>query len=135
MRTSRAAVTLAAGPKSLHEGAGTDGGFKAEIFSYARAAGLFAGVSVQEPSLQPDRDAIRAVYGLARTRARYCSAESSPRRRPRVTSWPRCKEPPRPGVPSRRLGPPAQRLVGSGASGSGFSARIVRATFSPSCNS
>jgi len=56
-------VTLAAGPKSLHEGAGTDGGFKAEIFSYARAAGLFAGVSFQGSSVQPDRDAIRAIYG------------------------------------------------------------------------
>ena len=66
MRASRAAVTLAAGPMSLHEGAGTDGGFKAEIFSYAsyaRAAGLFAGVSFQGSSVQPDRDAIRAVYG------------------------------------------------------------------------
>lgn len=56
-------ATLAAGPKSLHEGAGTDGGFKAEIFSYARSAGLFAGVSFNGSSLQPDRDAIRAMYG------------------------------------------------------------------------
>ena len=48
---------------AAHEGAGTDGGFKAEIFSYARAAGLFAGVSFQGSSVQPDRDAIRAIYG------------------------------------------------------------------------
>jgi lipid-binding SYLF domain-containing protein len=56
-------VSLAAGPKSLHEGAGTDGSFKAEIFSYARSAGLFAGVSFQGSSMQPDGDAIRALYG------------------------------------------------------------------------
>jgi lipid-binding SYLF domain-containing protein len=35
-------ASLAAGPKSLHEGIGTDGRFKAEIFSYAKASGLFA---------------------------------------------------------------------------------------------
>jgi lipid-binding SYLF domain-containing protein len=56
-------ATLAAGPKSLHEGAGTDGRFKAEIFSYARAGGLFAGASFEGASVKPDGDAIRMVYG------------------------------------------------------------------------
>jgi lipid-binding SYLF domain-containing protein len=58
-------ATLAAGPKSLHEGADTDGRFKAEIFSYARSSGLFAGVSFEGASVHPDGDAIRRVYGSA----------------------------------------------------------------------
>lgn len=56
-------ATLAAGPKSLHEGAGTDGKFKAEIFSYARAGGLFAGASFEGASVKPDGGAIRQLYG------------------------------------------------------------------------
>jgi lipid-binding SYLF domain-containing protein len=47
----------------LHEGAGTDGSFKAEIFSYARAGGLFAGASFEGASVKPDGDAIRMLYG------------------------------------------------------------------------
>lgn len=58
-------ATLAAGPKSLHEGADTDGRFKAEIFSYARSAGFFAGVSFEGASVHPDGDAIRHLYGAA----------------------------------------------------------------------
>jgi lipid-binding SYLF domain-containing protein len=38
-------ASLAAGPKRLHDGVGTDGRFQAEIFSYAKASGFFAGVS------------------------------------------------------------------------------------------
>jgi lipid-binding SYLF domain-containing protein len=61
--TLGADASLAAGPNSLHEGVGTDGRFKAEIFSYAKASGLFAGVSFEGSSLTPDGDAIRRVYG------------------------------------------------------------------------
>jgi lipid-binding SYLF domain-containing protein len=56
-------ASLAAGPKSLHEGIGTDGRFKAEIFSYAKASGLFAGVSFEGSHLSPDGEVIRRVYG------------------------------------------------------------------------
>ena len=36
---------------------------RAEILSYSRARGLFAGVSLEGTSLRPDNDANREVYG------------------------------------------------------------------------
>ena len=56
-------VSLTAGPKSLHEAANTDGSFKAEIFSYARSSGFFAGASFEGATVQPDGSAIRTLYG------------------------------------------------------------------------
>jgi lipid-binding SYLF domain-containing protein len=56
-------VSLTAGPKSLHEAANTDGSFKAEIFSYARSTGFFAGASFEGATVQPDGKAIRTLYG------------------------------------------------------------------------
>jgi SH3 domain-containing YSC84-like protein 1 len=56
-------MTLTAGPKSLHEAANTDGSFKAEIFSYARSTGFFAGASFEGATVQPDGSAIRTLYG------------------------------------------------------------------------
>jgi lipid-binding SYLF domain-containing protein len=61
--TLGADASLAAGPKSLHEGVGTDGRFKAEVFSYAKASGFFAGVSLEGSSVAADGGAIRSVYG------------------------------------------------------------------------
>lgn len=56
-------VSLTAGPKSLHDAANTDGSFKAEIFSYARSTGFFAGASFEGATVQPDGKAIRTLYG------------------------------------------------------------------------
>ena len=56
-------VSLTAGPKSLHDAANTDGSFKAEIFSYARSTGFFAGASFEGATVQPDGSAIRTLYG------------------------------------------------------------------------
>jgi lipid-binding SYLF domain-containing protein len=56
-------VSLTAGPKSLHDAANTDGSFKAEIFSYARSTGFFAGASFEGATVQPDNSAIRTLYG------------------------------------------------------------------------
>jgi len=41
----------------------TDGLLDAQILTYARARGVFAGVSFEGAALRPDRDANRAVYG------------------------------------------------------------------------
>ena len=49
--------------KSLHDAANTDGTFKAEIFSYARSTGFFAGASFEGATVQPDSSAIRTMYG------------------------------------------------------------------------
>jgi len=57
-------VSVTAGPKSLHDGANTDGTFKAEIFSYARSTGFFAGASFEGATVQPDGSAIRTLYGV-----------------------------------------------------------------------
>src|SRR5580692_2344875 len=43
--------------------AGTDAYLRAEILSYSRARGLFAGVSLEGSSLRPDNDASADVYG------------------------------------------------------------------------
>jgi lipid-binding SYLF domain-containing protein len=66
-------VSLTAGPKSLHEAANTDGSFKAEIFSYARSSGFFAGASFEGATVQPDGSAIRTSTRRRPTPATCCS--------------------------------------------------------------
>ena len=56
-------IGAAAGPKGRHASANTDAHFRAEILTYGRSRGLFAGVSLQGASLRPDDDANEAVYG------------------------------------------------------------------------
>jgi lipid-binding SYLF domain-containing protein len=56
-------MSAAAGPKGRNLEASTDVTMRAEILSYSRARGLFAGVSLEGTSLRPDDDATRAVYG------------------------------------------------------------------------
>src|SRR3954462_13698001 len=56
-------ASAAAGPKGRNLEASTDATMRAEILSYSRARGLFAGVSLEGTSLRPDDDASRAVYG------------------------------------------------------------------------
>ena len=41
----------------------TDATMRAEILSYSRSRGLFAGVSLEGASLRPDDDASTQVYG------------------------------------------------------------------------
>ena len=54
---------VAAGPVGRNAAAATDGQLKAEIWSWSRARGLFAGVSLDGAVLQVDRDAQARVYG------------------------------------------------------------------------
>lgn len=56
-------ATAAAGPKGRHVEASTDASMRAEILSYSRARGLFAGISLDGTSLRPDNDANEDVYG------------------------------------------------------------------------
>lgn len=58
-----AGVSVAAGPKGRDAQAATDAYMGAEILSYSRARGLFAGVSLQGSTLRPDNDASRRIYG------------------------------------------------------------------------
>jgi len=56
-------ASAAAGPKGRTIEASTDASMRAEILSYSRARGLFAGVSLEGTSLRADDDANRQVYG------------------------------------------------------------------------
>jgi lipid-binding SYLF domain-containing protein len=55
-------ASAAAGPKGRTASAATDAWMTAEILSYSRAKGLFAGVSLQGSTLRPDGDANEELY-------------------------------------------------------------------------
>jgi len=54
---------IAAGPVGRNAGAATDALMHAEILSYSRSRGLFAGVNVKGVVLKPEDDLNMAVYG------------------------------------------------------------------------
>jgi lipid-binding SYLF domain-containing protein len=53
----------AAGPVGRNASAETDATMRAEILSYSRARGAFAGVSLKGSTLRPDNDANEKLYG------------------------------------------------------------------------
>lgn len=60
-------ASVAAGPVGRDSSAQTDGMMTAEILSYSRQRGIFAGFSLQGASLREDLDANRAMYGKSLT--------------------------------------------------------------------
>jgi lipid-binding SYLF domain-containing protein len=56
-------ASAAAGPKGRNASADTDAYMQAEILSYSRTRGLFAGISLEGSTLRPDDDASADVYG------------------------------------------------------------------------
>jgi lipid-binding SYLF domain-containing protein len=56
-------ASVAAGPKGRDASADTDAWMRAEILSYSRSRGVFAGVSLAGASLGPDGDANEKLYG------------------------------------------------------------------------
>jgi lipid-binding SYLF domain-containing protein len=56
-------VSAAAGPVGRNVSAETDVSLRAEILSYSRARGLFAGISLAGSTLRPDNDANKKLYG------------------------------------------------------------------------
>ena len=58
---------VAAGPVGRHAAVATDGTMKAEIWSWSRARGLFAGVALDGAVLSIDDDANTRVYGAGTT--------------------------------------------------------------------
>jgi lipid-binding SYLF domain-containing protein len=56
-------ISAAAGPKGRSASADTDAYMRAELLSYSRARGVFAGVSLEGSTLRPDEDANRKLYG------------------------------------------------------------------------
>jgi lipid-binding SYLF domain-containing protein len=58
-----AEASVAAGPVGRTQGASTNEVMKAEMLSYSRSRGLFAGVSVSGMTLRADDDANQNLYG------------------------------------------------------------------------
>jgi lipid-binding SYLF domain-containing protein len=56
-------MAAAAGPKGRNAEAATDVTMRAEILTYSRSRGLFAGVSLEGSTLRPDNNANEDVYG------------------------------------------------------------------------
>jgi len=56
-------AAVAAGPKGRDAAAATDIVMKAEILSYSRSQGVFAGVSLEGSTLRSDDGANKALYG------------------------------------------------------------------------
>ena len=63
--TLGADASIAAGPVGRTGTAATDARLTAEILSYSRARGLFAGIDLSGGTLGPDNDATRSFYGRA----------------------------------------------------------------------
>ena len=56
-------ASVAAGPVGRDASAETDASMRAEILSYSRARGLFAGVSLEGSTIRPDNDGNMRIYG------------------------------------------------------------------------
>lgn len=67
-----------AGPVGRSTSADTDATMKAEILSYSRSHGVFAGVSLQGATLRPDNDDNHAMYGPDVTQREILSGRVRP---------------------------------------------------------
>ena len=56
-------VSAAGGPKGRAASAETNAGMRAEILTYSRSRGVFAGISLKGAALRPDNDANKNLYG------------------------------------------------------------------------
>ena len=56
-------ASAAAGPVGRHAEGATDWKLRAEVLTYSRARGLFAGVTVNGSAISQDKDATRELYG------------------------------------------------------------------------
>ena len=63
-------ASAAAGPVGRHASANTDWKMDAEILTYSRARGAFAGLTLNGASIRHDDDSTRAIYGHNVTNAR-----------------------------------------------------------------
>lgn len=61
--TLGAGASVAAGPVGRDAAAQTDASMRADILSWSRSRGLFAGISLDGATLRPDEEADKALYG------------------------------------------------------------------------
>ena len=71
-------ASIAAGPVGRDAEASTNAAMSAEMLSYSRAQGVFAGVSLSGTSLGPDDDANEKVYGKKVDASRIISGSAGP---------------------------------------------------------
>ena len=105
---------VAAGPVGRNASAATDGEMKAEIWSWSRARGLFAGVALDGAVLSIDDAANEAVYGRDTTPRMIFEGRASPTAVRRGGRFPRS-----PGGSRRGRTRCARRHRGASAGGSG----------------
>jgi lipid-binding SYLF domain-containing protein len=72
-------ASVAAGPVGRTASANTDAYMSAEILSWSRSKGLFAGIALKGATLRPDHDANKELYGeRLNTKEVLSSAKQSP---------------------------------------------------------
>jgi lipid-binding SYLF domain-containing protein len=76
--TLGADAAVAAGPVGRTSSAETDAQLHAEILSWSRARGLFAGVALQGATLRPDDDWNQDLYGKALTNREIVTGNNKP---------------------------------------------------------
>jgi len=68
-------ASAAAGPVGRHASANTDWKLDAEILTYSRAKGAFAGLTLNGASIRHDEDSTRAIYGHNVSNARILKGQ------------------------------------------------------------
>ena len=58
-----AQASIAAGPVGRQTAAGTDWKMRAQVLSYSRSRGVFAGATLEHGTIKQDKDSTRAFYG------------------------------------------------------------------------
>ena len=76
--TLGADAAIAAGPVGRAGTAATDGKLSAEILSYSRTKGIFAGIDLSGGVLRPDKDVNEKVYGAKAATEIIASTASTP---------------------------------------------------------
>src|SRR5213082_596425 len=71
-------ATVAAGPVGRHAAADTDWKMRAQVLSYSRARGIFAGLELNGAVVKQDRESTREFYGKMQPFATSLTTVSSP---------------------------------------------------------
>jgi lipid-binding SYLF domain-containing protein len=71
-------ASVAAGPVGRTSSADTDLQLHAEILTYSRSRGVFAGVSLNGATLRPDKESNRELYRTRRTNQQIVMGRTSP---------------------------------------------------------
>jgi lipid-binding SYLF domain-containing protein len=76
--TLGADASAAAGPVGRDSSAETDAKFRAEILTYSRSRGVFAGISLEGATLRPDQDANDELYGRGKDNKTIVQGDTPP---------------------------------------------------------